>query len=66
MFCGYTNSVPSDLLAAVNNFRLKGWTKTNISKVLKEMRGKLDRKQQHQYDNPSLNRGRLFDDSYRH
>ncbi|KAF1955655.1 hypothetical protein CC80DRAFT_549349 [Byssothecium circinans] len=33
-----------DLMAAVNNFRAKGQSKTNIAEVLKQMRYKLDEK----------------------
>ena len=46
-FRGYTNGVPGNLLAAVNNFRAEGWSRNNIAEVLKQMRG-LDeeRKQQ--------------------
>jgi hypothetical protein len=29
-FREHTNGVPGDLMAAVNNFRAKGWSKTNI------------------------------------
>ncbi|KFA81275.1 hypothetical protein S40288_04869 [Stachybotrys chartarum IBT 40288] len=63
---GHTNGIPGDLLAAVNNFRAKGWSKTNIPETLKQMRFKLDEKRQHQYDDPGPNRDRLFEDDYEH
>jgi hypothetical protein len=53
-------------MAAVNDFRAEGWSKTNISEVLKQMRLKLDEKRQHQYDDLGLIRDRLFEDSYEH
>jgi nucleoside phosphorylase len=65
-FRGHTNGIPGDLLAAVNNFRAEGWSKTNIAEVLKQMRLKLDEKRQHQYDDPGPNRDRLFEDGYEH
>jgi nucleoside phosphorylase len=65
-FRGHTNGVPGDLMAAVNNFRAEGWSKTNIAEVLKQMRLKLDDKRQHQYDDPGPNRDRLFEDDYEH
>jgi len=37
-FRGHTNGVPGDLMAAVQNFRTEGWSNTNISEVLKQMR----------------------------
>jgi nucleoside phosphorylase len=55
-FRGHTNGVPSDLMAAVNNFCAEGSSKTNIAEVLKQMRLKLDDKRHHQYDDPSPNR----------
>jgi nucleoside phosphorylase len=63
---GHTNSVPGDLMAAVNNFRAEGWSKTNIAEVLKQMRLKLDEEQKHQYDDPGPGRDRLFKDTYEH
>lgn len=65
-FRGHTNSVPGDLMAAVNNFRAEGWSHTNIPEVLKQMRLKLDEKRRHQYDDPGPSRDRLFEDSYEH
>jgi nucleoside phosphorylase len=65
-FRGHTNGVPSNLLAVVNNFRAEGWSKTNISETLKQMRLKLDQKRQCQYDDPGPTRDRLFEDSYEH
>ncbi|PSN58709.1 purine and uridine phosphorylase [Corynespora cassiicola Philippines] len=65
-FRGHTNGVPGDLMAAVNDFRAEGWSKTNISEVLKQMRLKLDEKRQRQYDDPGPSRDRLFEDSYEH
>ncbi|KAF2678090.1 purine and uridine phosphorylase [Lentithecium fluviatile CBS 122367] len=65
-FRGHTNGIPGDLLAAVNNFRAKGWSKTNVSETLKQMRLKLDEKRQHQYDDPGPTRDRLFEDEYKH
>ena len=65
-FRGHTNGVPGDLMAAVNNFRAEGWSKTNIADVLKQMRYKLDEKRQHQYDDPGPSRDRLFQDTYEH
>ena len=47
-------------MAAVNNFRAEGWSKTNITEVLKQMRGKLNEEQKHQYDDPGPSRDRLF------
>jgi nucleoside phosphorylase len=63
---GHMPGVPGDLLAAVNNFRAKGWSKTNFAEVLKEMRIKLDEKRLHRYDDPGAIRDRLFEDSYSH
>ncbi|KAF2822340.1 purine and uridine phosphorylase [Ophiobolus disseminans] len=63
---GHTNGVPGDLMAAVNNFRAEGWSKTNITEVLKQMRGKLNQEQKHQYDDPGPGRDRLFQDTYEH
>jgi nucleoside phosphorylase len=63
---GHTNGVPGDLMAAVNNFRAEGWSKTNITGVLKQMRGKLNEEQKHQYDDPGPGRDRLFQDIYEH
>jgi nucleoside phosphorylase len=57
---GHTNGVPGDLMAAVNNFRTEGWSKTNITEVLKQMRGKLNEEQKHQYNDPGPGRDRLF------
>lgn len=65
-FRGHTNGVPGDLMAAVNDFRAEGWSKTNILEVLKQMRLKLDDKRQRQYDDPGLIFDRLFEDSYEH
>jgi hypothetical protein len=65
-FRGHTNGVPGDLMAAVNNFRAEGWSKTNIGETLKQMRLKLDEKRQGQYDDPGPIRDRLFEDSYQH
>jgi nucleoside phosphorylase len=65
-FRGHTNGVPGDLIAAVNDFRAEGWSKTNISEVLKQMRLKLDEKRQGQYDDPGPIRDRLFKDNYEH
>ncbi|KAH8723846.1 nucleoside phosphorylase domain-containing protein [Phaeosphaeriaceae sp. PMI808] len=65
-FRGHTNGIPGDLLAAVNNFRAQGWSKMNVSEILKQMRGKLDEKQKHQYDDPGPNRDRLYEDEYEH
>ncbi|KAF2829005.1 purine and uridine phosphorylase [Ophiobolus disseminans] len=65
-FRGHTNGVPGDLMAAVNNFRAEGWSKTNIGETLKQIRLKLDEKRQGQYDDPGPIRDRLFEDSYEH
>ncbi|KAF1345612.1 purine and uridine phosphorylase [Lizonia empirigonia] len=65
-FRGHTNGVPGDLLAAVNNFRADGWSKTNIAEVLKQMRLKLDEQRKHQYDDPGVDADRLFQDTYEH
>ena len=65
-FRGHTNGVPGDLLAAVNNFRSEGWSKTNIATVLKQMRLKLDAQRRQQYNDPGPNRDRLFQDDYEH
>jgi nucleoside phosphorylase len=65
-FRGHTNGVPGDLMAAVNNFRAEGSTKTNIGEVIKQMRLKLDDEGQHQYDDPGPGRDRLFQDTYKH
>lgn len=65
-FRGYTNGVPGDLMAAVNNFRAEGWSKTNIGETLKQMRLKLDEKRQGQYDDPGPIRDRLFENNYQH
>jgi hypothetical protein len=46
-FRGHMSGVPSDLIAAVNNFRAEGSSKTNIAEVLKQMRLKLDNERQH-------------------
>ncbi|KAF2791690.1 purine and uridine phosphorylase [Melanomma pulvis-pyrius CBS 109.77] len=54
------------LRAAVNNFRADGSFKTNITEVLKQMRLKLDKERQHQYDDPGPSRDRLFKDTYEH
>lgn len=53
-------------MAAVNNFRAEGWSKTNINDTLKQMRLKLDEKRQGQYDDLGPIRDRLFEDSYQH
>lgn len=66
IFRGHTNGVPGDLLAAVNNFRSKGWSNTNVSEVLQQMRNKLDEQRQQQYDDPGPNRDRLYNDEYQH
>jgi nucleoside phosphorylase len=65
-FRGHTNGVPSDLMAAVTNFRAEGSSRTNIAEVLKQMRLKLDDERHHQYDDPGPNRDRLFRDTYEH
>jgi nucleoside phosphorylase len=65
-FRGYTNGVPGDLLAAINNFRAEGWSRTNIAEVLKQMQGKLDEERKHQYNDPGANADRLFQDNYEH
>ncbi|EMD96729.1 hypothetical protein COCC4DRAFT_199132 [Bipolaris maydis ATCC 48331] len=65
-FRGHTNGVPGDLMAAVNNFRADGWSKTNMAEVLKQMRLKLPKEQKHQYDDPGPGRDRLFEDTYEH
>lgn len=67
-FRGHTNGVPGDLLAAVNNFRAEGWSKTTtgIADVLNQMRLRLDEQRQHQYDNPGADADRLFLDTYAH
>jgi nucleoside phosphorylase len=65
-FRGHTNGVPGDLLAAVNNFRAGGWSKTNIAEVLKQMRLNLDEEQKHQHDDPGPGCDRLFKDTYDH
>jgi len=65
-FRGHTNGVPGDLMAAVNNFRAEGWSKTNIPEVLKQMRRKLDDNRRDQYNDPGPSRDRLFEDSYEH
>jgi nucleoside phosphorylase len=66
VFRGHTNGVPGDLMAAVNNFRAEGWSKTNIPEVLTQMRLRLDEKRRHQYDDPGPTRDRLFEDTYEH
>ncbi|KAJ4365365.1 hypothetical protein N0V95_000512 [Ascochyta clinopodiicola] len=66
IFRGHTNGIPGDLLAAVNNYQSEGWSKTNISEVLTQMRGKLDEKRQHQYDDPGPIRDVLYKDGYQH
>ncbi|PVH90056.1 purine and uridine phosphorylase, partial [Periconia macrospinosa] len=65
-FRGHTNGIPGDLMAAVNNFRAEGCSKTNVSEVLKQMRLRLDDKRRHQYDDPGPSRDRLFEDTYKH
>ncbi|KAE8873266.1 hypothetical protein PTNB73_02417 [Pyrenophora teres f. teres] len=65
-FRGHTSGVPGDLIAAVNNFRAEGSSKTNIAEVLKQMRLKLDDERQHQYDDPGPGRDRLYQDTYEH
>jgi hypothetical protein len=65
-FRGHTNGVPSDLMAAVNNFRAQGWSKTNISGVLRKMRLKLNEQRGHQYDDPGPSYNSLFRDDYEH
>jgi nucleoside phosphorylase len=65
-FRGHTNGVPGDLMAAVNNFRAEGWSRTNIGETLRQMRLKLDESRQGQYDDPGPIRDRLFEDSYEH
>lgn len=65
-FRGHTNGIPGDLMAAVNNFRAEGWSKTNIPAVLRQMRLKLDEKRRHQYDDPGPSRDRLFGGTYVH
>lgn len=63
---GHTNGVPGDLMAAVNNFRAEGWSKTNIAEVLKQMRLKLNDEQNRQYADPGPSQDRLFKDTYEH
>lgn len=53
-------------MAAINNFRAEGWSKTKIPEVLKQMRLKLDEKRQHQYNDPGPSCDKLFKDSYEH
>lgn len=65
-FRGHTNGVPGDLLAALNNFRAEGRSKTNIPETLRQMRLKLDERRQHQFDDPGPTRDRLFEDVYDH
>jgi nucleoside phosphorylase len=65
-FRGHMSGVPGDLMAAVNNFRAEGSSKTNIAEVLKQMRLKLDDERQHQYNDPGPGRDRLFQDTYEH
>jgi nucleoside phosphorylase len=65
-FRGYTNGLPGDLLAAVNNFRAEGLSRHKIPEILKHMRLKLDEKRQHQYNDPGPNRDRLYNDNYAH
>jgi nucleoside phosphorylase len=65
-FRGHTSGVPGDLMAAVNNFRAEGSSKTNIAEVLKQMRLKLDDERKHQYNDPGPGRDRLFQDTYEH
>ncbi|KAL1598075.1 hypothetical protein SLS59_007085 [Nothophoma quercina] len=65
-FRGHTNGIHGDLLAAVNNLRAEGWSKTNVPETLKQMRLKLDEKRQHQYDDPGPTRDRLYEDDYEH
>jgi nucleoside phosphorylase len=65
-FRGHTNGIPGDLLAALNNFRAEGWSKTNISETLRQMRLKLDEKRKGQFDDPGPSRDRLFEDVYDH
>lgn len=65
-FRGHTNGIPGDLLAALNNFRGEGWSRTNIPLTLKKMRLKLDERRQHQFDDPGPTRDRLFEDEYDH
>jgi hypothetical protein len=60
------SGVSGDLMVAVNNFRAKGSSKTNIAEALKQMRLKLDDERQHQYDDPGPSRDRLFQDTYEH
>lgn len=63
---GHMNGVSSELLAAVNNFRAQGWSKTNIAETLKQMRLKSNPARQHQYRYPGPIRDRLFNDEYEH
>lgn len=67
-FRGHTNGVPGDLMAAVNNFRAQGRSKStaDVSEALKHMRRKLDSDRQRQYDDPGPIRDRLFEDGYEH
>lgn len=65
-FRDHTDGVPGDLLAALNNFRAKGYSRTDVSKVLIEMRGKLDEQRKNQYQDPGPNQDRLYDHKYQH
>jgi hypothetical protein len=63
---GHTNGIPGDLLAAVNGFRSKGWSQTNIAPTLQQMRSRLDEDRRSQYDDPGETNDRLFKDDYKH
>jgi nucleoside phosphorylase len=65
-FRGYTNGVPGDLLAAVNNYRSEGWSQTNIAQTLRQMRRRLDEDRRSQYDDPGEAQDRLFRSDYKH
>jgi nucleoside phosphorylase len=63
---GHTDGIHGDLLAAVNRFRSKGWSQTNIAPTLQQMRSRLDDERRSQYDDPGETNDRLFKDDYKH
>jgi nucleoside phosphorylase len=65
-FHGFTNGVPGKLLAAVNNLRAEGWSRVDVSEVLRQMRHKLGLKRHGQYDDPGSDCDRLYKDDYEH
>lgn len=58
--------MPSDLVAAINDFRAEGFSRTNIPGVLQQMPLKADDPPKQLYEDPGPNEDRLFPGDYKH